>query len=317
MRVYLVPLLLLLASCSSVQKMALRGTTPVFVEAGDKMLLERDWNFYRESAPGNLKFLETVYLQDKDNIELLATLIKAYAGYAFTVPESLALEDELSGAEESVHKKTAISFYTRALDYGLDYFNRRGVTRKSLLDHNEKDLEKILEDKFKKKDYSAVLFTAQAWGSLINLQKDNVALVSHIPKVKVLFDWVCRRDPNIENGVCDIFFAQYEANLPRIAGGNPEKARELYQNAMKKHPKHLLIRQGYIQYSLLPAFDKEAFDQEAKVLVEELSKWDDMSRDNLEDRSEYKAVEHLNLFNAIAKKRFEIIQKYQNKIFEG
>lgn len=317
MRVCFLTVLFLVTSCSSVQKMALRGTTPVFVEAGDKMLMERDWEFYRESAPGNLKLIETVYLQDKDNTELLATMIKAYAGYAFTVPETLALDDELSGADESAHKKTAIALYTRALDYGLDYFQRKGITRKNLLDNNEKELVKILEDKFKKKDHSAVLFTAQAWGSLINLQKDNVALVSHIPKVKTLFDWVCKRDPSIENGVCDIFFAQYEANLPRIAGGNPEKARELYQNAIKKRPKHLLIRQGYIQFSLLPAFDKEAFDQEAKVLVEELSKWDDISRDNLENRSEYKAVEHLNLFNAIAKKRFEIIQKYQNKIFEG
>lgn len=317
MRTYLLAMTLLVSSCSSIQKMALRGTTPVFVDASDKMTIERSWDFYRESAPGNLKFLETVYLQDKDNLELLGTLVKGYAGYSYSVPETLAMDDELSGVEDSAHKKMAIGMYTRAFDYGMDYFNRKGVTRKSILDNDEKELKQILDDKFKKKDLVTILFTAQAWGSLINLQKDNVALVSHIPKVKVLFDWVCHKEPSIENGLCDIFYAQYEASRPRMLGGNPEKARELYQRAMLKRPKHLLIRVGYIQYSLMPAFDKEEYDKVSKALSEELTKWSDINRDSLDDRSEYKSVEHLNLFNAIAKKRYEIIVKHQSKIFEG
>ncbi len=305
----------LLSGCSSVQKVALRGASPLFENGAQKLTLERDWDFFKDSAPGNLKLLETLYLQDHENLKLLSTLIKSFAGYAYAVPETLAFGDELSGVDDSIHKKQAISIYTKAFDYGLEYFHQRGVSRKDLVEFDESALKKAFDVKFRREDFISILFFAQSWASLINLQKDNVALVSQVPKVKTLFDWVCNQDPEIEYGVCEIFAAQYEASRPRMLGGNPEKAKELYKASIKKNPLHLLIRVGYIQYSILPAFDLDAYKQEAKVLVEEFSKWSDLNRDNLEDRSEYKSVEYLNLYNAIAKKRFEFIELNKAKIF--
>lgn len=289
----------------------------MFVDGSNKLTLERNWDFFRESAPANLKFIEMIYLQDTDNVELLGTLVKGYAGYAYAVPETLAFGDEMSGVEESIHKKNAVLLYTTALDYGLEYLQKKGIKKKDLLTADEGQLKKLIKDKLSKKDYTTVLFTAQSWGSLINLQKENVALVSHVPRVKLLFDWVCKHEPNIENGVCDIFNAQYEASRPRMLGGNPEKAKELYAAAIKKHPRHLLVRLGFLQYSVLPAYDQDIYENEATILKEEFAKWDDINRDNLENNSDYKAVEHLNLYNAIARKRFEFIEKNKKRIFEG
>jgi hypothetical protein len=304
-----------LVGCSSLQKMALRTSSPMFVEGSNKLTLENNWEFFRESAPGNLKFVEMIYLQDTDNLEILSTLVKGYAGYAYAVPETLALQDELEEVEVSIHKHNALMLYTKALDYGLEYFQKKGISKNKLLSMSEKDLLKLMNKKLNKKDYTAVLFTAQSWASLINLQKDNVALVSHVPKMKVLFDWVCRKKPSIENGICEVFAAQYEASRPRMLGGNPEKAKVLYAEAIKKRPQHLLIRVGLIQYSIIPSYDVDAYDREAKVLREEFLKWGDLNRDTLEDLSEYKSAEHLNLYNAIAKKRFEIIEKNKKRIF--
>jgi hypothetical protein len=258
-----------------------------------------------------------LYLQDTKNLELLGVLIKGYAGYAFAVPETLSFGDELEGRDDSFHKKNAIFFYTRALDYGLSYFTNKEISRSDLLNLDENKLHKVMDKELDEEDYMAVLFTAQSWGSLINLQKDNVALISQVPQVKALFDWVCSKNPEIENGVCDIFYAQYEASRPRMLGGNPEKALTLYHAAIKKRPMHLLIRIGLIQYLYLPAFEGEKYEQEAKVLRDEFAKWENQNRETLENNSEYKAVEHLNLFNAIAKKRFEMLEKNKKKIFEG
>lgn len=301
--------------CSSLQKMALRSSSPMFVEGSNKLTLENNWEFFRESAPGNLKFVEMIYLQDTDNLEILSTLVKGYAGYAYAVPETLALKDELEEVEVSQHKQNAIMLYTKALDYGLEYFQKKGISKNKLISMGEKELLKLMNNKLNKKDYTAVLFTAQSWASLINLQKDNVALVSHVPKMKVLFDWVCGKKPSIENGICEVFAAQYEASRPRMLGGNPEKAKVLYAEAIKKRPQHLLIRVGLIQYSIIPSYDVEAYDREAQVLRAEFMKWGDLNRDTLEDLSEYKSAEHLNLYNAIAKKRFEIIENNKKRIF--
>lgn len=316
MKVASLILVLVLTSCSTVKKAALRGAAPLFVDGTEKLTLERNWEFFKDSSPGNLKFLETLYLQDTDNLSLLAMLIKGFAGYAYGVPETLAFADELAGEDVLFHRKNAQSLYTRAFDYGMLYFEKKGISKNFLLENSEDDIRKILNQKMSKSDHVAALFTAQSWASLINLQKDNIALVSHVPKVKAIFDWVCQSSPDIEFGVCDIFYAQYEASRPKMLGGNPEKAIKLYEAAIKKHQQHLLIRVGYIQYSIIPAFDKKRYDETSKELKEEFSKWDDLNRDNLEDISEYKSAERLNLYNAIAQKRFEIIEKYKNKIFE-
>lgn len=312
---WILPLLILLTGCGTMKKLALRSANPVFEEASDLNLRERNWNYFRDSAPGNLKLTELLYLQDPKNHSLLALLVKGHAGYAYAVPETLYFQDELAGVENSLWRKEAIDHYTRALDYGLTYLEGRGISRKDLLEMEEGKLSKKIKDKIRNKDLTALLYTGQAWGSLINLQKDNVALISQVPRVKLLFDRACEMKPDIDHGVCDIFYAQYEASRPRMLGGNPEKARELFLSAAGKYPHHLLMRMGLVQYVLVPAMEKDAYEKEAAILREEFSKWENLNRETLENTSPYKGAEDFNLYNAIAKKRFEIIEKYKSKIF--
>jgi hypothetical protein len=278
------------------------------------MMKEGDWDFFRESSPANIKLIELLWEQDQNNERLLATLIKAYAGLAFTVHETLAFGDELAGTDDSAHKTNAIRFYTRALDYGLLYLNKKGISSTDLLSNDEEKLSRKLAS-LDDEDVTALIYTAQSWGSLINLQKDNIALISQVPKVKILFDRACKLDPDFDNNVCDIFFAQYDTSRPKMLGGNPENGEKLYLSSMAKHPKNLLIRMSYIQYFLIPLMDGEKYEKEASILREEIVKWENVNRDNLQDESAYKDVPKLNLYNAVAKKRFLMIEKFKQKIF--
>jgi len=316
MRLWIFPLLLAFSSCGTLQKMAVRSSSPMFRDSSNKLVRESNWEFFKDSAPGNLKFLEILSLQDPDNTVLLSVLVKGYAGYAFGVHETMALEDALLDKEVSPAKKQAIFFYTRAFDYGLDYLNKKNLTRQDLLSLDETELKKKMDDKLDKDDVSAVLYTAQAWGSLISQQKENIVLVSQINKVKILFDWLCKKDPDIDFGTCDVFFAQYDAIRPRMAGGSPERAEVLYRAVIKKYPHNLLNRVALIQFVYLPGFEKEKYENEAKVLKEEFSKWEDVNRDQLENTSIYKDHQEYNLLNAIAKKRFDMIETNKTKIFE-
>jgi hypothetical protein len=109
--------------------------------------------------------------------------------------------------------------------------------------------------------------------------------------------------------------AQYEASRPRMLGGNPEKAKVLYANAMKKRPKHLLISLNKIQFIDLPLMDGEEYEKLAATLRTEFEAWGNKSRDNLKDESSYRKYRELDLYNAIAKKRFDIIEQNKKKIF--
>lgn len=313
MGLYLLPVLLAVSACS-LQKMALRSSTPVFEKTSVSMMKEMNWEFFSEAGPGNLKFLELLYDQDPENLRLLSVLIKSYSGYAFGVKETLLFQDELSGLEDSPHKKQAISFYTRAFDYGLFYLKQKGITSQELLSNDESLLQKKLKE-MDQEDVHALLYTAQAWGSLINLQKDNIALVGQVPKVKMIFDRVCEINPDIDQNVCDIFYAQYEVSRPKMLGGNPERGEELFLKAIEKHPKNLLIRLSYIQYYVVPLMDADKYEGQAKILREEFQKFSDLNRDSLENISPYKDEASLNLYNSIAKKRFEIIEQNKKKIF--
>ena len=310
---YLIFSLLFLGGCS-LQKMALRSSTPIFEKSSLGMMKEGNWDFFRQSMPSNLKFMELIWHQNQENIRLLAVLIKGYAGYAYAVPETLAYGDELAGVEKSDWKNEAIYFYTRALDYGVHYLEQRGISKSELLSNDEKIFSRKMHD-LDVDDLMALLYTAQSWGSLINLQKDNIALVSQIPKVKLIFDHVCKLNPDIDHNVCDIFYAQYESSRPKMLGGNPENGEKLYLEAIKKYPAHLLIRMNYIQYLLVPSFELEKYEEQAAILKEEFSKWNNLNRDTLENLSPYKDVQQLNLYNSIAKKRFDLIEKYKSKIF--
>jgi len=313
-RLYLI-ILILITGCSSLQKWAVRRSSPVFHKAGEQLTKEDSWEFFRNSAPGNLKFLELVYLTDPDNMELLPTVIKAHVGYAYSVPETLAFGEELKGSPDTHYKTEAIHHYTRALDYGVHYLGLRDISREDLLSLPEEKLLAKLDKEISRNDHVALVYTAQAWGSLINLQKDDVALVSQIPRVKILFDFVCRENPDLENGICDIFMAQYEASRPRMLGGNPEKARELYAAAMKKYPHHLLIPVNMIQYLVLPAMEEEEYEKLSTALKAEFAEWSSKKRDNLADETRYRKHRDLNLYNAVARKRLEFIEQHKKKIF--
>lgn len=310
----ILPLFVLISSCGTLRKWALRTSTPVFEESSKTVMKESNWDFFQASTPGNLKFLEVLYDQDPSNMELLSVLIKSYAGYSFGVHETLAFGDELAGIEDSISKKDAIFFYTRVLDYGLVYLAEYGIQRKDLLSNDEENLTKKLLN-IKKDQVRALLYTAQAWGSLINLQKDNVFLVSQVPKVKMMFDRVCSLEPEIDQNVCEIFYAQYEASRPKMLGGNPEKGERLFLEAIKKHPQNLLIRVNYIQASIIPMMDQEKYEKEAAILKTEFELWSNLQRDSLENVSPYRDNQELNLYNAIAQKRFQLIEKYKSKIF--
>jgi hypothetical protein len=314
MKVYLLPLIFGLSGCS-LQKMALRQSTPIFQKASEAMMKEGDWEFFRASAPGNIKFLELIWEQDQENLGLLSSVIKSYAGYAFGIHETLALDDELGTIEDSLAKKDAITYYTRALDYGVFYLDKRGIRREDLLSNDEDNLRQKFQN-LSGEDKMALLYTAQSWGSLINLQKDNVSLVSQVSKVKLMFDRVCELDPDIDHNVCDVFYAQYDASRPKMLGGNPEKGEEHFLSAIKKHPKNLLIRVAYIQSVVIPQMDAGKYEKEASFLREEFVKLANLNRDSLENTSPYKDAQELGLYNAIAKKRFTIIEKYKSKIFE-
>lgn len=305
-------------SCSLVKTTAIRSTTSIMQDGSGVVNHEGDWHNFKNSAPANLTTLEGFWYADQANTDLMALLIKGHAGLGFGVYETKALDDQLQDKDESKSKMKAIIHYTKAYDYGIRYMKEKGISESQLNDREAKSkLPTLLDEHLDEDDMIAAFYFAQAWGGLINLQRTNVALMSKLSTIKALMDWVCRKDANFEYGSCKLFYAVYEAGRPAMLGGNLQKGKKIFLDFIKGSPLNLLARVSFIQYYIIPTMDEVLYAEQAQFLKKELHLWEETLNLGTRKKSNSKYLKNseLNLFNSIAKKRFEIIEKNKKEIF--
>lgn len=314
----IVLLTLIFASCSSINKVGIRATSGILSKAGSEFTRESDFDFFQKSVPGNLKFIEGIWYNDPSNETLLTNLIKGFGGYGFAVSETHYLADKLADKSKSPHLQNALVYYSKAMDYGVAYLAENGIEWKDMLESGASSkVPEWFDSKLGDDDMMAIFYLAQSWGSLINLQRDNIALVTHLGTVKAMMDWVCGRDPDFEMGSCHLFYAAYEAGRPTMLGGNPENGAELFRKYIKKYPQNLLARVAYIQFYVIPMMDEDIYNEQKKALQREFALWEKQKNygDDLQANSKYRKYPEYNLYNAIAKERFQIIKKFEKDIF--
>ena len=307
--------LIFFSSCSSMKKLAISNSVGVLEEGEKALNNEASYAFIKESALANIKTLEALHYASPEDEELISLLIKGYAGYSFAVLETEAFSDILLERSESEKIQLLKAGYTKAINFGIKYFELNGIKRKDLLSKNGM---KLIEENISSpnsSDLKAMFFFAQALAGIFNLEKQNMYLLGSTPLVVGLMENVCGLKPNFENGACDLFQAVFEATKPAIMGGDIEKANKLFKNAFEKSPKNLLNSVTYMQYSLIPMMEE---DEAYKVLKDLDKKFVDFDRQNNFGeliKKESSFPKELNLYNAIAKERFEKIKKLKKQLF--
>ncbi|PIP89180.1 MAG: hypothetical protein COW79_13900 [Bdellovibrionales bacterium CG22_combo_CG10-13_8_21_14_all_38_13] len=313
-------LILSLTSCGGIQKMAVGTTAGLLFDAAYEMETEPDWDHLKESVGPNLKVVEGLYSLSPEDDDLLVALVKGYTAYAFAIHETEALADQYSDKSKSISLSKAQHFYSRAIEYGLEYFVEQGITWDQLVKspREEGGVEGLLSKKLSsdKRTHEAVAFFAQAMGGLINLKKDDMTLVAQLGIVKGMFDWVCKEDPNINHGACQLFYAAYEAGRPRMLGGDPEKGREIFKKAIELNPNNWLVHVTYLQYYVIPMGDEDEWASVKKVLnqAEVLNQEDLIWSPGAAPNAAFKD-KSIRAFQAVALKRWSIIKKYEKEFF--
>ena len=301
--------------------MAVGGASGLIYSSSDGVLSESNFEIFKSGVAGNLVLIEGLLAQSPKNLNLLATLNKGYAGYAFAVNESQLYEEEWAESKNEFGKKQALLNYTRATDFGFRYLADKGITLGDIVSHmNEPQgihflLDKKLSDD--RRDLEVILFTAQSLAGLINLQKDNIGLVSQLPAAKRMFDWVCLKDPSINYGTCDIFYGAYEAGRPTMLGGNPAKGKEIFLKAIAKHPHNWLIRSSYLQFYLIPQNDEAGFKEQMlamKVFNEDFHNFYIYSGLEKTD-SAWSRENGMRFYQTLALKRYELMNRFQKQFF--
>lgn len=309
-------------SCS-INRLAVNASSGLLVEASKEAEAESNIETFKNGVSANLMLMEGLLSQSPDNENILLALTKGYAGLAFAVNETDMLMEEWSESNSEKARTQAMFNYTRAFNFGLRYLKKKKIELKDLISvmNEPQGIQHLLDKKLpvEKKDLELILFTAQSYAALINLQKDNMSIIAELPVAKAMFDWVCMKNPSINYGTCDIFYGAFEAGRPKMLGGNPEKGKEIFLRAIDKHPHNWLIRASFMQYYLIPQGDKDGFLLQLEYLKEKLAEFNNyhIYRADSQNKNVGWNVEHyLRLYQALALKRLDIMDSYQKKFFE-
>lgn len=296
--------------------MAVNSAANIVVEdAADEMFTEANLDFFQSATPGNVKFIESLWFLNQENEKLTALLTKAYGGYAFAVNETNYLADQMADNENQFNKVQAMANYSKAMDYGFHYLKLAGINKKQIIGENDqKKLKKLLESELDEDDFTAVFYLAQSWAGLINLDKRNIMMVSQLPKIKTMFDWVCEKRPDFEFGSCKMFYGAFE--FGRI-GGNRPLGKKIFRKMIKDQKYNLLARVAFLQFYAVPSMDEDEYNKQGKILKKEFLEFDKQFNfgKRLNADSKYQNHKEYNLYNSVAKKRFLIYEKYKKDIF--
>jgi len=299
-------------------------TSGMLAEAGKELETEKDWEMFKNGVAANVKMLEGMHYVHPTNNDLLFALLKAYTGMGFGISETQGLKDKLLEKDDSPYFRQAIVEYSKAMDYGFRYLYDNGVKYEELIKsvREEGGVQAYLDNELGNSDekVEAAFYLAQAWGALINLERSNMFMMSQLGVIKGMFDWACGKKPDLANGGCGLFYGAYEAGRPVMLGGNPEKGKEYFERAIKRYPSNMLIRVAYIEYYLIPQLEEDVYQVQKAFLSKKAREF--VASQDMGQLMKQKGFvpgtgnkSRLNLYNAIAFKRFNTIRRLEKEIF--
>jgi hypothetical protein len=256
MRIFLLSLLLIgltFLSCSF-QKLAIRSTTGIFSYGVEALYEESDLQIAEQAIASNLKLLEGLHKADPKNQEILLMLTQGYSSFSLGFVE-----------DESVSR--AQLFYLRARGYGFLMLEKTEAFRDSIPSREDEFIERL--KKIKAKDVPALFWTAFAWGGWINLSKDNAQAIFDLGKVKQMMSRVIELEEGYFYGASHLLFGSIYGSLPRMLGGDPDKAKEHFEKCLSLSNERFMLAYVYLaRYYAHPNLDEALFDKYLKIVLQ-------------------------------------------------
>jgi hypothetical protein len=187
------------------------------------------------AIPGTLKTIEGFHYVDPDNRRLKGLLAQGYCQYASGFIEDEYEQAEITGDREAMdyHARRVTNADIRCMNYALELI---GGDWKQLIAGDLETIKRRVAGA-DADDRDALMWAAVGLGGMINFNKDDIALVSQVPKVRVLLDRVLAIDA--ERGppkpqllaLPHLVLAMVLSATSPALGGNPELAAKHFKLA--------------------------------------------------------------------------------------
>lgn len=254
LRILVLPGFLCLSWGCSLQKLAVKSTGGILANGLEAMQEESDLGLAEQATASNLKLIEALIKSDPKNDQLLLLAAEGFTSYALGF-----IEDE--------SPERASQFYLRARDYGLQVLTRKREFA-SALDAGIESFQTSLSS-FSRSDVAALFWTANAWGSYINLNKTDVNALAAVPKVTALMNKALSLDETFYYGGPHLFMGTLMASRPRILGGDPEQSLKHFKRCLEiNEGKFLMAKYFYAQSYAVQNQKRELFRRLLNEILE-------------------------------------------------
>lgn len=229
-KLILIPLALMVAGCS-LNRTAARVTSGVIDKGLPVVFSQEDPQYVKEALPANLQLMEILLKSDPRNRGMLVNAAQGFCGYSL-----MFLEDE--------NQDRASAFYLKGEDYA------------------QRALGEATIETAKKKDVPALFWLTFCKAAYININRDDPEAIVELPELEPAALKILKLEPGYYfNGAQSILGAYY-AIRPRMFGGDPDKAKEHFELALKGSGEHFMLnRYMYAKMAAVAAQDPELFSR--------------------------------------------------------
>lgn len=225
------------------------STANIFERASGALERHFDYELVGEALPSSVMQLEGVFSVVPDNEGLGVTLMRAYVSYTFGWVEDRLQQAQDRGdldEEERIMGRARL-LYQRARNIGIHLMRLRDPGIDDALTGGHRGFVAYIEERFSSRDDVPLLFwTGLAWGSAINAGRDDPVMILDLPFARSVMEQSVELDESFFNYSGVTFLAVVNAALPEALGGNPERARELFERALElTERKHFTVHVSY------------------------------------------------------------------------
>ena len=241
-------------------KLTADSTAGLFDRAAPAFEQYWDYETAMKAAPATIVQLEGILHIVPDNPGILLQTSKAYIGYAFGWVEDQAEIAEFAGdleEQERLHNRARL-MYTRATDLmkhrlrqnvkGFDKATTKGID----------DFNAFLKKNFKEKsDAEILLWTGYAWGSKINMSRDDMESVADLAYAIAMVERSVELDHTYYSGAGLTFLAVATTNA---MSADMDKAKAYFESAMQETERGSLVAQiNMARHYAVKKGDRELF----------------------------------------------------------
>jgi len=236
---------------TSVAVLALAGcvsTSDIAADLGDAMAAQSDPGIIRDGGPAYLIMADTLVRGDPDDADAHLAAARLYTVYAGAFVEQPERRRRLS---------------QQALDYAARGLCLRHEPLCGAREMRHQGFRAAVEDTIDDERSSRHLYRfASAWAGWIQARSDDYGALTALPSVEFAFRHVLSLTPRIDHGNAHVYLAVLLSQRPRALGGQPDAAREHFEQAIAiSEGRNLMARVLYAEHYARLVFDRELHDR--------------------------------------------------------